>query len=153
MFTLVPSSFFNPEKARAILGEVCQVEENHSVKYLSVTDYDTVVVYSDDCGSGISGTHMASILRKLPECTPYNKILCSISGDFLYLAIAQGKSLLLANCYAAPDFTTAEYYLFLAIKSLQINPEMSTVCWTSELSSQQEMSLYRYFKSVIRMEL
>jgi hypothetical protein len=64
------------------------------------------------------------------------------------LAIAQGGTLLLANSFEAPDFTTAQYYIFLALKQLQLNPELSTIYWRSPISAEDEMSLYRYFKSV-----
>ena len=64
------------------------------------------------------------------------------------MAVAQGKNLLIANSWNIQDFTTAEYYIFLTIKSLQINPEMSAICWLSSLDAEEEMSLYRYFKSV-----
>ena len=37
------------------------------------------------------------------------------------------------------------------MKSLQLNPEMSTICWLSELGAEEEMSLYRYFKSVVQL--
>jgi hypothetical protein len=66
----------------------------------------------------------------------------------LYLVIAQGKSLLLCNSYMAPDFTTAEYFIFLAMKKLQLNPEVSSICFRTPLTDEDEMSLYRYFKSV-----
>ena len=62
--------------------------------------------------------------------------------------MAQGGSLLLANVFDAPDFTTAEYYIFLAMKQLQLNPEVSTICMRSLIGPEEEMSLYRYFKSV-----
>ena len=67
---------------------------------------------------------------------------------YLYLVIAQGKSLLLCNSYQAPDFTSAEYFIFLALKKLQLNPEVTTICFRTPLTEEQEMSLYRYFKSV-----
>jgi hypothetical protein len=66
----------------------------------------------------------------------------------LYLVIAQGKSLLLCNTFQAQDFTTAQYFIFLAMKKLQLNPEVSTICFRTPLSEEDEMSLYRYFKSV-----
>jgi hypothetical protein len=65
--------------------------------------------------------------------------------------IAQGKSLCLANVYLAPDFTTAEYFLFLGLKRLQLNPEVSTAHFRTPLDLEQEMSLYRYFKSVVQL--
>ena len=34
------------------------------------------------------------------------------------------------------------------MKSLQLNPEVSTVCTRMPLSAEQEISLYRYFKAV-----
>ena len=43
---------------------------------------------------------------------------------------------------------TAEYYIFLALKSLQLNPEISTICLRSKVSAEDKMSLYRYFKAV-----
>ena len=86
-----------------------------------------------------------------PECPEYNKILCSLSGDRLFLAVAQGKNLLLANSFPAQDFTTAEYYIFLTLKSLQLNPEISTICWRNGLDAEDEMSLYRYFKAVVKL--
>ena len=66
----------------------------------------------------------------------------------LYLVIIQGRSLLLCNSFKAPDFTTAEYFIFLAMKKLQLNPEVSTITFRTPLSEEDEMSLYRYFKNV-----
>ena len=54
----------------------------------------------------------------------------------------------LANSYKAPDFTTAQYFIFLALKSLQLNPEVTTIRFRHPLSAENEMALYRYFKAV-----
>ncbi|HIQ85666.1 MAG TPA: DUF3822 family protein [Candidatus Cryptobacteroides excrementigallinarum] len=151
MFTLVPTNFFNPDKEREALAGVARLGEDCAVRHIDIPQYDAVLVYSVDGDSVVSAPEIAGILDKLPDCPAYNKILCSLRDGRLTIAIAQGKSLLLANSFAAPDFTTAEYYIFLAVKSLQINPEVSTICWLTELDSGQEMSLYRYFKSVVRM--
>ena len=88
------------------------------------------------------------MLRSLPELTEYNKIMASYMDGVLYLVIAQGKSLLLCNTFQAQDITTAQYFIFLALKKLQLNPEVSTICFRTPLSEEDEMSLYRYFKSV-----
>ena len=45
----------------------------------------------------------------------------------------------------------ASICLFLALKRLQLNPEVSTVCFRTPLTTEAEMSLYRYFKSVSRL--
>ena len=129
MFTLVPTNFFNPDKEREALAGVARLGEDCAVRHIDIPQYDAVLVYSVDGDSVVSAPEIAGILDKLPDCPAYNKILCSLRDGRLSIAIAQGKSLLLANSFAAPDFTTAEYYIFLAVKSLQINPEVSTICW------------------------
>ncbi|MGN0188194.1 MAG: DUF3822 family protein, partial [Candidatus Cryptobacteroides sp.] len=66
----------------------------------------------------------------------------------LYLVVAQGRNLLFCNSFEAVDFTTAEYFLFLVLNRLQLNPEVSTVYFRSPLEASHEESLCRYFKSV-----
>jgi len=151
VFTLVPSSFFDPASERKALEEVASLKGSSEVRHIEIPEYDTVLIYDTDEDSSVSGPEMAALLNRLGECQEYNKILCSFRDSRLYIAIAQGKTLLLANSYEAQDFTTAEYYIFLAVKSLQINPEMSTICWLSKLDADEEMSLYRYFKAVVKI--
>lgn len=148
MFTLVPSGFFDPAAERETLAEVANIEEGTKLAHMDIPQYDAVLIYTVGEDSGVSGHEMAAILEELPKCQEYNKILCSIVDDVLYLGIAQGKSLLLANSFPVQNFTSAEYFIFLAMKSLQLNPEVSTICWHTPLDADDEMSLYRYFKAV-----
>ena len=152
MFTLVPSQFFDPAAAREALAEVAPLKGDEQVGYLDIPQYDAVLVYATDGDSAVVAPPAVSeLLTRLPACPEYNKILCNRHDGRLDLAVAQGKSLLLANSFPAPDFTTAEYYLFLSLITLQLNPEISTVCWLSPLSEEDKMSLYRYFKSVVQL--
>ena len=162
---LVPSQFFIPERAREILADVVKISDSDVVEYVHVPGQAAVLVFSNVIGETLSkvisetvlrldGTkarllpEMYFMLQQLPSMTEYNKILASYMDGVLYLVIAQGKSLLLCNSYMAPDFTTAEYFIFLAMKKLQLNPEVSSICFRTPLTDEDEMSLYRYFKSV-----
>lgn len=156
--TLVPSSFFEPDSAGTYLAQVCVLNESDSVKWCDVPEFDAVLVYadSDDYDKRISENgqwegsfpEMRLILRDLSKCDDYNRILCTWADGYLYLAIAQGNTLLLSNTFKAADFVTAEYFIFLSMNSLQLNPEISTVCWRHPIGADEEMSLYRYFKAV-----
>ena len=131
---------------------MAELKEGDRVAHLAIPQYDAVLVYTTDGDSAVENTpEIVRLLTRLPDCPEYNKVLCSRTGARLYLALAQGKSLLLANSFPAPDFTTAEYYLFLSLNTLQLNPEITTVGWLSDLQPEEEMSLYRYFKSVTRL--
>ena len=152
MFTLVPSQFFNPAAAREALAEVGELKEGTEVGYLDIPHYDAVLVYSKDGDSVVDDTPpIYALLSRLPDCPEYNRILCAILDERLYLAVAQGRNLLLANSFPARDFTTAEYFIFLSLNSLQLNPEISTICWLSQLDADDEMALYRYFKAVVEL--
>ena len=162
---LVPSQFFSETSDAAMLAEVCTLNEGDPVEWVSVDDAAAVLVYSNAIGETLSKVvsetvlmtdgskarplpEMYYILKDLPRLSDYNRILASYVDGVLYLAIAQGKSLLLCNTYKAQDFTTAEYFIFLAMKKLQLNPEVSTICFRTPLDEEEEMSLYRYFKNV-----
>ena len=162
---LVPAHFFDPGAARQMLSDAVKLRETDAVEYVEVPSAGAVLVFSNSIGESLSRavaqtvyTTAGESVRVLPElyyileglqdCPEYNKILCSYMDGWLHVAVAQGKSLLLANVFEAADFTTAEYFIFLVMKKLQLNPEVSTICFRTPLRPEQEMSLYRYFKAV-----
>jgi len=147
--TLVPSDFFNPASARESLAEVALLRETDIVKYVTLPQFGAALIYSISGGEDESSLpELFYLLRDLDSCREYNKIFASYDGAVLSLVIAQGHNLLLANEFKAVDFTTAQYFIFMAMKNLQLNPEVSTICWRSPLRSEDEMSLYRYFRNV-----
>ena len=163
--TLVPEQFHDPLMGRSMLNPVADLEEGDAVKSVPVPEFAAVLVYSNTIGETLSRAVSETVLDKqgnktspLPEMyymlrsvldlPDYNKILASYVDGVLYLVIAQGKSLLLCNSFQAPDFTTAQYFIFLAMKNLQLNPEVSTICFRTPLSEEEEMTLYHYFKNV-----
>lgn len=151
MFTLVPSNFFNPAQERQALAEVAELREGEEVRHLEIPQYNAVLIYSVDEGGVDNYPEIYKVLEKLKDSPEYNRIVCSFKNGELNIAVAQGNTLMLANSFKAKDFISAEYYIFLTVKSLQINPEVSTICWVSNLDDEDEMSLYRYFKAVVRL--
>ena len=162
---LIPQSFHNPESSREQLSEVVNLPEAAVVDYIPVPEFASVLVYSTSIGGTLHKVLSESVLKMdgnkakpLPEfyymlkdvlkINEYNRILASYMDGILYLVVAQGKTLLLCNSFKAPDFTTAQYFIFMVMKKLQLNPEVSTICFRTGLQEEQEMSLYRYFKNV-----
>ena len=145
--TLVPARFFEEGDARCILSDLYSLTDSETVSCLEIPRYEAVFIFASPEDQP---PVLYRLICELERCPEYNKILFHFGDGSFDLAIGQGERLLLANSYPAGDFTTAEYYLFLAMKSLQLNPEVSTVVAASELSAEEEMSLYRYFKAVER---
>ena len=165
---LVPESFFAEESAAQALAEVAQTGKDDVVEWVAVPEVGAVLLYSLSIGESLSRVLAQTVLKEdgsqarvLPEMyylirtlgsvEDYNKIVASWRDGWLHLVIAQGKSLRLANVFQAPDFTTAQYFLFLAMKRLQLNPEVSTVNFRTPLDMDSSMSLYRYFKAVVQL--
>lgn len=170
----MPSNFLNKTCARDVLAQVACVSDEDNVSWVEVPEYGAFLVWAEsaqcvgksaaesvpaESASATSAEPSSEsttrnlpeiyfILKDLQKCPDYNKILCTWAEGYLYLAIAQGRTLLLANTYPANDFATVQYYIFLALKSLQLNPEISAVCFRSPLSKEDEISMYRYFKAV-----
>ncbi|MBQ3606967.1 MAG: DUF3822 family protein [Bacteroidales bacterium] len=163
--TLVPDQFHDDSDTARMLRPVADVAMNDEVSSVHVPEFGASLVYSNNIGETLSRAvsetvlerdgnkslplpEMYFMLRSVLDLQDYNKILASYMDGILYLVIAQGRSLMLCNSFQAPDFTTAQYFIFLALKNLQLNPEVSTICFRTPLSEEDEMSLYRYFKNV-----
>ena len=163
---LVPEAFLDPLGARDALSEVVALREGDYVETVPLPSMGAVLLFSNSIDESLSrvlaqtvlpssGTpvrvlpEMYYLLRQLDTLTEYNKVLASWRDGWLHLVIAQGKSLSLCNVYEAPDFTTAQYFIFLGMKRLQLNPEVSTICFRTPLEPEAELSLYRYFKAVV----
>ena len=162
---LVPSQFHLPENSRQMLADVMNISDDEGVEYVSVPEFAAVLLYSNTVVGSISRVISETVLRtdgtkarplpeiyymlkQLNDIQEYNKILVSYKDDYLYLVIAQGKSLLFCNTFKVMDFTTAQYFIFLTMKKLQLNPEVSSIFFRTPLDQEQEMSLYRYFRNV-----
>ena len=163
--TLVPEHFFSESSARTLLESVAALREEDSVSWVRLKELSSVLVYSNSVDGSLARAVAATVLTTSGEAAPvlpemywllklmpsleeYNKILASYMDGYLHLVIAQGRSLSLCNVFSAPDFTTAQYFIFLSLKRLQLNPELSTIAFRTPLDQDAEMSLYRYFKSV-----
>ena len=162
---LIPEQFHDSEQGTHMLGAVADIDKGDDVTSVPVPEFAAVLVYSNTIGETLSRAVSETVLDKdgmktkpLPEMyymlrsvldlPDYNKILASYMDGVLYLVIAQGRSLLLCNSFQAPDFTTAQYFIFMSMRKLQLNPEVSTISFRTPLSEEDEMSLYRYFKNV-----
>ncbi len=166
--TLVPEEYFKPDGAREALSAVCRVSPEDKVESIAVPQYHGVLIFSPSIGESLSTVlshtvlpasgepvrvlpEMYFLLRELGRITEYNKIVASWHDSWLHLAIATGDKLLLSNVFRAPDFVTVQYFLFLSMHQLQLNPEVSTICFRTPLEQEEVMSLYRYVKGVVQL--
>lgn len=167
-FTLVPSQFIADGGERDMLASVVQLSPSDRVYSTEVPEYAAKLLWTPSSVGKLSETLSNMVLRVdgtksevLPEpyymlrslsgMREYNKIVASYADSKLYLVIAEGRSLRLCNVYDAPGFTSAEYWIFSAMKSLQLNPDVSDIVFRTPISEDEEISLCSYFRSVERI--
>ena len=153
---LVPLGLFDPKTARAMLVELVDLTEDEEVDFIDVPSYDAVLVYAVPPHAVKDGGRYIPELYRLLSASvkidEYNRIVASWSDGRLYLVVAQGRTLLFCNSFEAKQFTDAEYFLFLVLSRLQLNPEVSSVFFRTSPGEVEEKSLCRYFKSVGYLE-
>ncbi len=163
--TLVPSQFVREGCEREQLASVADISETDSISSVDVPEFAATMIWSPTIGETLSETLRNTVLRVdgsraavLPELwhmlrslsgiPQYNKIVASRADSRLYLVVAEGRTLRLCNVFDAADFTTAEYWIFSAMKSLQLNPDVSDIFFRTPLTEEEEISLCSYFRSV-----
>ena len=145
-FTLVPEGYFPPDVAAAdLLSNVVVLEKTYSVKKLELPFYKAVLLYAGDDGAA---RRLADMLEAAAALDCYNKVVMHVDGQTVDLVLAAGDKLLLCNSYPAADDTTAQYFLFAALRQFQINPEVTTVHFFGEAGDTIKGDLFRHFASV-----
>lgn len=144
--TLVPTRLCGEYGPRCFLSEVAFLGEAEKVHTADLPEYDSTLVYA-----GAEVPELYNVLKALDRCPDHFKTVASIKDGWLHLAVARGKELLFANVFKAAAFSTAQYFIFNVMKSLQMNLEMSSVYFLSPLTREEKLSMYRYLKSVEKL--
>ena len=161
-FTLVPTSYFDEADAQQLLCAAVTLDGEDEVEWAENEAVGAVEIWAKEKGrllpvirgmlekGGEVEIHpeLHCLLRDALRVDTYNKIAVSYAEGVLCLVIFQGRNLMLCNSFEAMDFTTAQYYIFQALKKFQINPEASTLYFRTALSAEEEMGLYNYVKAV-----
>ena len=144
--TLVPTRLCGESGPRCFLSEVAVLDGTEKVHTVELPQFDSTLVYA-----GAEVPELYNVLNALDRCPEHYKTVASIKDGWLHLAVSKGNDLLFANVFKAGAFSTAQYFIFNVMKSLQMNLEMSSVYFLSPLTREEKLSMYRYLKSVERL--
>jgi len=148
-FTLVPSEFFSPEDAYRILSEVVPLQDTDIIRHIELPDYKAVLIYVQQSEeASTSEPPIADLLRFTPTISGHNRLAVSLDNQYIYIVLAEGEKLLLANAYPAADIVTAEYFIFATLREFQINPRMTTIYFRGEVPPGLTEEMFRHFRSV-----
>ncbi len=162
-YTLVPILFFKPDEALSILSRLHTIDDLDEILFAKSPDGESVLIYAmpNAVTSHIFRFHKNaefypmsfSLLHKIITLSDYNRILVHFSDKMIHVVTAEKDKLLLSNSYNTPDFVTAFYYIFLTMKEVMFNPEVTTLYISGSLKFEQFKELEQYFMKVKRCEL
>ena len=134
---LVPTAFFDEAKARETLSETVALGNDDEVGHIGLPEYAAELVYSLSIGEMLSRAISQAVL----------------DGEGKAARILPEMYFILKDLQKVDEYNriVASYFLFMAVRKLQLNPEVSSVYFRTPLKEEEMMSLYRYFKSVERL--
>ena len=150
IFTLLPADICTPETAAKTLIGQFSLDEETEVSSFILEKEGAAVVYPS-VGSEADKSSLPFVIRLIEEASAldeHNKVVfhyCTgrkLSHTIIYI----GEQLKLANSFKADSFESALYFLFLAIKGLQMNPRQCTVRVCCAITKEQENVFSRFFK-------
>lgn len=150
IFTLVPTELYSLQTAREALVGQFSLDNSVDVSAVPFEKEGLMVVYPTNA-EGEECTVVPFAVRLIEEAASlqeHNKVVfhyCTekrLSHTIIYI----GEDLKLANSFKADSFESALYFLFLAIKGLQMNPRQCIVRVCCAITKEQETIFSRFFK-------
>lgn len=171
-YSLIPQILSNKYNYTEAFRKMFDISPDESIGTISFPEHQATMIYalpdSLRCDSGEQVPEeeqdriyplICKLLETAQNIQKYNKVVFSfcpsVRGEnenpekpALHIVIQEGDNLLLANSYPAAHFNTALYFLFLAIKRVQFNPEQTCIRVCGSLSGEEKETLEKYFQGV-----
>lgn len=157
IFTLIPKEYYTPQFGKAALMEQFGLEGEYFFHSIPYNKANAVIAYAlppaeengaDSCCTPVP--FAKRLLEETGQITGYNKVVFHYNSikKLSHTIICTGEELKLANSFKADSFESALYFLFLAIRQLQMNPKQCIIRVCCHMTPQQEALISRFFNGV-----
>lgn len=161
-YTLIPKKYFKEDSLKDELSKLYTLDELDELYSVELPYFDAVLAYVIP-NSITSPVYLAQkgskfypvsypLINQLHSIEDHNRLIVYFKKGSVHVIAAQGDQLLLCNTYPAKDFNTAIYFIFLAVKEVMFNPELTTLNLFGSVSFKDYRSISRYFKEIKRRE-
>lgn len=156
-FTLIPHMFFTQKSATEALKEVHNVEKSEVIQTFFIQYLNADLVYALPCAviAKVEADDKVFplalyFLHNLKEIKEYNKVIFHFSAvhGVAHILISKGDELVLLNAYHTETFTSAVYFLFLALKQTIINSHQTKLQVYNNISEEEKKVLQPYFSGI-----
>lgn len=150
-YTLVPENYFSGQDAAELLSALHDIGAS-SIYTVKMPAHNAVMVYALPYGEKEAYPSVCRMLALLPGITAPHKLLVRYISGMVHVVLADKDRLLLINSYAAPDFTSALYHIFLAMREVMFEPDHTVFHWCGDVSPLDLAVVSDYFEGQCKVE-
>ena len=157
-YALIPTKLYQKGKELEELTKLHDIDELEEVNTISILRNEMVMIYA-------VGSTLLNLIKKyhpnltiyptlytylniLPDLDGYNKLFFQYIGDIVTVAAAEKERIVFCNSFPASNFSSALYFVLLALKQSQFNPELTTVYISGNIKDYEIFDITRYFSKV-----
>jgi hypothetical protein len=157
-YVLLPTKLYIKGDELNQLGKLYKIDDLEEIDVVELPGKDIVILFA------VNSTFL-NLIKKiqpeyrifpsiyppliyLPTYYDYNKIYFNYSKGQLHIIVYEGIRLVYCNSFPADYFNTALYFLFLALKQTQFNPEQTAVFLSGIIGSTDVLQLSQYFSKI-----
>ncbi len=157
-YALIPKHLYKQGEELESLSKLHQLEDLDEIDVIEVPEQDMVILFAVNstfinCIKNVQQEFtlvpsIYPIIVNISRFQDYNKIFFQYHKGQLNVIAAEGNRLVYCNSFPAIHFNSALYFLFLALKQVQFNPELTTVYISGNLNDLEIMDIAKYFSKV-----
>ncbi|MEN6618942.1 MAG: DUF3822 family protein [Rikenellaceae bacterium] len=157
-YALIPKQLYKEEDAFRHLSELHKLDELDEIDVVEIPSQEVVILFAVDSTFINCIKKAQAEFRLFPSIYPlisqvscfqdYNKIFFRYHKGQVHIIAVEGSRLVYCNSFPAIHFNTALYFLLLAQKQVQFNPEITTVYVSGNIKDFEVMDISKYFSKI-----
>ena len=157
-YTLIPKHLYKKGEELQYITKLYQLEDVEEIDIIEDLENKIVILFAVNSTILNLLREIQPSFRIFPAIFPamkhlvnfheINKIFFKYNKGETSIIAFEGKRLLFCNNFPAQHFNTALYYLFLAVKQIQFNPEQTTIFVSGSIPEIELMNMTKYFSKI-----
>jgi len=157
-YALVPMQLYKEEDSFQHLSKLHSLDEFDEIDTVVVPGQGIVILFAVNSTLINQIKKVQPEFRLFPSIYPmilqasdfqdHNKIFFKYHKGHIHLIAYEGLRLVYCNSFPAIHFNTALYFLLLAQRQVQFNPELTTVYVSGNLKDFEIMDISKYFSKI-----
>lgn len=157
-YAIIPIKLFKKEEAHFQVQKLHSIDEFDEINTIEIPEQEMMIAFA------VNSTFLNVIKKVQPEFRvvpsvyqilnniglfeEHNKIFIQYHKGNVHIVVSEGNRVMYCNSFPALQFNTVLYYVFLAMKQVQLNQEQTTVYFSGNFREEDMANMTKYFPKV-----